>query len=100
MNGNDLRVSVLLGIQVALLGHISSRVRRVLCRWDDQEIRARAIFDGNVTEEDAEAISEAETEMMANFPHHVVSIAFERCDAPNAIIQIEGECAVYSRFEQ
>lgn len=100
MKANDLRASVLLAMQVALLGCIGRGVRKILCRWDDSEIRARAIFDGEIREEDAEAMLEAETEIMASFPHHNVSITCERCDAPLVILRTDGEYSVYARLEK
>lgn len=100
MKANDLRASVLLGMQVALLGCIGCGVRKILCRWNDHEIRARAIFDGEIREEDAEAMLDAETEIMASFPNHDVSITCERCDAPLAIPRVDGEFAVFARLEK
>ena len=99
MKANDLRVSVLLGMQIALLGCIGCGVRKVLCRWNEHEIKARAIFDGEISEEDAEAILEAETEMMSSFPHHDVSLTCERCDAPQVIPREDHEYAVFARLE-
>ena len=100
MKVNDLRASVLLGMQVALLGCIGCGVRKILCRWDDREIKARAIFDGEIHEEDVEAMLEAETEIMASFPNHEVSITCERCDAPLVIPRGDGEYAVFARLEK
>ena len=99
MNQIDLRVKVLLGMQVALLGAIGEGVRKILCQWNESEIRVRAIFDGEICEAEAEAILEAETEMMANFVHHNVSFVCERCDVPNKISQGKDECAVFARLE-
>ena len=91
MKAIDLRASVLLGMQVALLGCIGCGVRKVLCRWNDQEIRVRAVYDGEIREADIDAMLEAETEIMASFPNHDVSIKCERCDAPLQIPRLEGE---------
>lgn len=99
MKSNDLRVSVLLGMQIALLGCIGCGVRKVLCQWDEHEIKGRVIFDGEIREEDAEAILEAETEMMASFPHHDVSLTCERCDVPQVIPRGDNEYAVFARLE-
>lgn len=100
MKAIDLRVSVLLGMQVALLGCIGCGVRKVLCRWNDEEIRVRAVYDGEIREADIDAMLEAETEIMASFPNHDVSIKCERCDAPLKIPRLEGEYAVFSRLEE
>lgn len=99
MKANDLRASVLLGMQVALLGCIGCGVRKVLCRWNEREIRARAIFDGEIREEDEEAMREAETELMASFPQHDISITCERYDVPQVIPRKDDEYAVFARLE-
>lgn len=100
MKTNELRVSMLLGMQLALLGCIGCGVRKVLCRWNEHEIKARAIFDGAIREEDAEAMLEAETEMMASFPHQDISLTCERCDAPQVIPQGNDEYSVFARLER
>lgn len=85
MKENDLRATVLLGVQVALLGCIGLGIRKVLCRWNDSEIRVRAIFDGEIREEDAEAMLEAETENHGQFspPRCVDNLLAVRCTARN-----------------
>ena len=99
MKDNDVRISVLLTMQVALLGAVGPDVREVLCRWSASEISIRAVFDGPVREDDAEAMLEVETEMMASFPGHDISLVCERCDAPQAILMRDGEQAVFARLE-
>ena len=99
MKPSDLRVSVLLGMQRALLGCIGPAVRKIMCRWNEREVLARVVFDGEKGKVDAEAMSEAETEMMADFPNHTVSLKLERCDSPAKITQSRDEQTVFSRLE-
>ena len=61
------RVSVLLSVQRALLGEVSSRLRAVRVSYDETNIRIVASFDGKITEADRESMSEVETEVYADF---------------------------------
>jgi len=99
MQDNDFWVSVLLTMQVALLGAIGLHVRKVLCRWNASEIRIRAVFDGPIREEDAEAMLVVETEMIASFPDQDISLVCEQCDAPQPILRCDDEQAVFARLE-
>jgi hypothetical protein len=99
MKPSDLRCSVLLGMQRALLGCIGPAVRKIMCQWNEREVLARVIFEGEISEVDADAISEAETEMMADFPNHTVSFKLQRCDRPANITQRNDEHTVFSRRE-
>ena len=99
MQSSDMRVLALLGMQRALLGCIGPAVRKIMCQWNDREVLARVVFDGAISDVDAEAMSEAETEMMADFPHHSVSFKLERCDCPGKITHSHGEHTVFSRLE-
>jgi hypothetical protein len=98
MTSTDLRVSVLLSAQRALLGSIGTAVRKIMCHWTEHEIQVRVVFGSEIAEEDAEAMSDAETEMMADFPRHKVSFKLERCDSPKKIKQCTDEqCKRYPR---
>lgn len=99
MQDEELRVSVLLTMQVALLGAVGPDVRKVLCRWDVSKIRIRAVFDGPIREADADVMSEVETEIMASFPSHDISLVCERLDFPQPILMHDGERAVFARIE-
>lgn len=99
MEENDLRVAVLLTMQAALLGAIGPDVRKISCRWNASEVKVRAVFDGPISEDDAEFMSVVETEMMANFPNHDISLVCERHDAPQPIPRCDDERAVFARQE-
>ena len=96
---NKLRASVLLTLQSALLGAIGPAVRKVTCSWNAKEIRIRAVFDGQIGEDDAQAMLVTETEVMASFPDHDVSLVYERCDAPGSVVMHADEQAVFARLE-
>jgi len=101
MTSTDMRVRVLLSVQRALLGHIGTTVRAIMCRWTEGEIHLRAVFDGEINDEDADAISEAETEVIADFPSQVaVRFKLERRDYPTLIKQEIDEVAVFRRMEK
>lgn len=99
MQDSDLRVSVLLTMQIALLGAVGPNVRKILCRWNASEIMVRAVFDGPIREDDAEVMLEVETEIMASFPGHDISLVCERHDAPQPIPRRDDEQAVFARLE-
>jgi len=87
MNQSDDRQHVVLvAVQQALLGEVSSRLRCVTVSWDDTSIHLDCYFDGQIDEEDRESMSSVETELMAVFPStHVVDHAIHRLDYPNRI---------------
>jgi hypothetical protein len=100
MTETDMRVRVLLSVQRALLGHIGTAVRAIMCQWNEDKIHVRAIFDGEISDDDAEAISEAETEVFADFPSRTsVCFKLERCDRPLSIKHNADEVMVFKRLE-
>lgn len=101
MTSTAMRVSVLLSARRALLGHIGTAVRAIACRWTEHDIQVRVVFDGAIADADAEAMSAAETEMMADFPPRTtVCFRLERCDRPARIRYDEGEVPVFCRMEE
>lgn len=91
----------MLSTQRALLGHIGPAVRRILCRWTESEIHVRIVFDGEISEIDAEAMSDAETEVFADFPPRIaVFFRLERCDSPAHVKHDNDEVAVFQRLER
>ena len=99
MQDNDLRIGVLLTMQVALLGAIGPHVRKVLCRWNARDIRIRAVFDGPIHEDEADAMLVVETEMLASFIGHDISLVCERCDTPQPVLSCDDEHTVFARLE-
>ena len=101
MTSTDIRVRALLSVQRALLGHIGTAVRAVTCRWTNDEIHVRVVFDDEINDDNAEVISEAETEVNADFSSQVaVCFKLERRDYPVAIKYEFDEVAVFRRMEK
>jgi hypothetical protein len=82
MKHGQLRANVLLSIQRALLGVISSKLRGVTVAWSSVSIDILCFFDGPISDDDKDAMQEVETEVMADFVDHEVSLNIERHDAP------------------
>ena len=83
---NDRKCEVLVAVQQALLGEVSARLRAVTVSYDDKSIHFDCYYDGDITDEDREAMSCVETELMAVFPEtHSVTHSVQRKDYPNPI---------------
>jgi hypothetical protein len=96
MSSDDLRVRVLLAMQVALLGTVGPNMRAVLVSWSESDIRIRVIFDSPIAASDEAVVSEIETEMMSHFPDHGVSAKAEVSSSAH-INAAEGEAFVFLR---
>lgn len=94
----ELRRRVLLTFQVALLGMVTPSLRGVTVHWNDS-ILAHCLFDGPVGEEEREACSDIEAEVMASFPDHEVSVLPRRVDAPEDLTSELLDAWVYRRKE-
>ncbi len=99
MTDVELRIRILLAMQVSLLGVITGNIRAVLCSWSSKSIRIRAIFHEVITDEDRERMSEVETEVMSHFPECEVSLTCIRVDAPSVIGFAPNEIFVFKRYE-
>jgi hypothetical protein len=88
-----------LSAQRALLGEVPAALRAVLLSVEKSSIKARCYFDGPIDPEDAESMSCAETEMMADYAPEV-EVRFEciRRDAPEPIT--DPGVWVYARRER
>jgi hypothetical protein len=94
-----MRANVLLSLQRVLLGHIGMAARRVSFRWTRDSIHVRVVFDGEISEVDTDAMSVAETEVIADSPQFTVVIfRLERCDSPARIKDDTDEVAVFMRL--
>lgn len=101
MTSSDMRIRVLLSVQRALLGQIGIAVRAIVCRWAKDKIHVRTVFDSEINDDDAEAMSEEKTEVLADFPSQVeVCFKLERCDYPASIKHDIDEVAVFQRMEK
>ncbi|WP_147297193.1 hypothetical protein [Chromobacterium vaccinii] len=99
MNEIDLRVRVLLTMQVVLLGFVSVNCRAVLCAWREGEIDVRIIFDQEVSEGDQECVSEIESELFAHFSDWSVNVLYERLAVSALIEKKQDEFFVFKRRE-
>ena len=95
---DDRRCLVLVSLQQALLGEVASNLRAVTVGYDDISMSVEAFYDGEVGDDECEAMSLVETELIAMFPdHHVVNVKLVRKDFPDLIPK---DCAwVYYRKE-
>ncbi len=76
------RVRVLLSLQRALLGEVSSALRGVTADWHDNAIDIVCYFDGPIAEQDEESMGCVDAEVLADFPEHTVNFRIIRSDTP------------------
>ena len=67
----DFRVEVLLSVQRALWDVVTPNIRGVAVRIDYPDIVVRFLFDAELSVQDRENVSEAETFVVADFPEDV-----------------------------
>lgn len=96
---NTLRVRLLLGMQTALLGRVSSNIRAVSCGSVDGNIKVKAIFDGAVMEADRETMDEVGSEIASHFEGSNVEVECVRVDAPQQFRNEILDWCVYLRRE-
>lgn len=99
MTDNEIRIQLLLCLQLALLGEVTPNLRLVACAWDAAKISIPAVFDGPISEDDRDRIEVAVTEIMASFPDHLVESDILRLDYPRPLRPLWLTRNVYKRFE-
>ncbi|PWJ89764.1 MULTISPECIES: hypothetical protein [Mesorhizobium] len=83
---NDIRATLLLSVQRALLGAVPHNLRAVTCGWEGTEIKLRFVFDGEIAEETYDDARIAGTEVVADFPAPwTISEDIVRLDHPDSI---------------
>ncbi len=83
---NDIRATLLLSVQRALLGAVPHNLRAVTCDWDGTEIKLRFVFDGEIAEENYEHAQIVGTEVVSDFPAPwTISEDIVRLDYPGGI---------------
>jgi|GEM_PF-1369888 len=95
----ELRRAVLLAFQAALIAEVTPNLRAVTVAWDEREIRALFIYDGEVGDEDRERAAVVGTEAIAHFPAHMISEEVIRLDAPQRLDPLYLMAWVYMRCE-
>jgi hypothetical protein len=93
----ELRVRVLLTLQVALLGMVTPNMRAVLVSWTDSDVHVRVLFDSHVSPRDAELVSEIESEVLSHLPTHKVNCQGEACPPVMMVEAHAGEVLVFQR---
>ena len=93
----EMRNSVILSVQRALLGEVSPALRGVTVGWDEKSITILCYYDRKISPEDREAMSCVETEVMADFPQLQIDLDVIECDAPQNIKLLDAW--VYRRGE-
>ena len=78
------RTDIMLSVQRALLGNVTSNLRGVAVDWDDRLIHLVCYYNGVISDDDRETMSCAHTEVVADFiDHKPVQMTLERLDTPN-----------------
>jgi len=100
MNENELRIEVLLTLQVALLGEVPEALRGITCDWNESQIVIHCYFDGEIAEEDRESMEDVVAEVIASFLEHEVILDCIRKDMPEPLNPLTLKAWVYRRREQ
>ena len=95
----DERIRLLLSAQVALLGMITSNVRGVACRLDQNTIFVTTVFDGSANEEDVERCEVVASEIVANFLNQNIETIILSYKMPLLMKELDVGEWVYMRYE-
>ncbi len=93
-------ITAILSVQHALLGCVSPNLRGVTCASASDRVFMRFVFDGEIAADDREAASEAETEVLADFPDRRVKFECVRLDSPAPLNQLTLDWWAYIRRER
>src|SRR5262249_54125713 len=88
MLDNDalLRQKILLSVQRALLGSVTSNLRGVAIDWNNSEIRVVCYYHGPISDDDREEMSCVQTEVAADFIDIApVEFVLEQLDMPKRL---------------
>ena len=99
MTDNELRIKVLLSLQVALLGEITHNIRGITCVWNISLITIHCYFQGEINADDKESMECVETEIIADFTEHEVNLECKRLDLPKPLNPHTLSAWVYRRRE-
>ena len=79
----ELRALTLLSLQQALLGSVTPDLRAVEIWIEGRQVRASFSYDGEISGEHREAVSEIETLVLADLPDDV-EVRFEPASVPHS----------------
>ena len=97
---SDRKTSVLLAMQLALLGEISCRIRAITVIFELSSICFVCFCDGEIDADDQAAMWCIDTELVAMFPENQrVTHVLTRLDAPTRIPRDSNAHFVYLRKE-
>lgn len=97
MNAAELRVRILMSLQVALLGMVTVSMRSVLVSWTDKNVQIRIVFDKMISQDEEELASEIESEVISHLPEHAVRCQAEFCPLPAKVKINPDEVPVFER---
>ncbi|MDP9877264.1 hypothetical protein J2W25_000874 [Variovorax boronicumulans] len=97
MSNTELRVRVLLTLQVALLGMVTANMRSVLVSWNKTEVHIRLVFNEVINDTDVEIASEIESEVISHLPGQIVRCEAETIPLDIKVMPREGEVLVFHR---
>lgn len=92
------RIRILLSLQKALIGSITSHLRAINVGWDESHITIYFFYDGEISEEDREESECVATEVLSAFPENTVTAHHIRCDEPEKIPEL-GSDVIFRRKE-
>ena len=78
----ELRQRIILSVNRALLGAITSHLRGVTVDYDKNSFTMRGYFDIGATEDEKEILDAALTEIVADFHSEIEKWTFEAVDKP------------------
>jgi hypothetical protein len=99
MENFNLRATLLLTMQSALLREITPNIRGITCGWDESKIMINFYFDGEFTEEEQESMECVATEVIASIPKLKIDIECKRIDFPETLTTYKLSDWVYLRKE-
>ena len=97
MIDKELRIRLLLGAQMALLGNISPNIRCVSLGISDDEIIMKAVFDGEISEADSESMDEVASQRISYFETEKITTYCIRIDYPDSF---KGELLDFLVFQR
>ncbi len=90
---------LVLSVNRALWGEVSCSLRSVQVEYQKSEIHLYCFYDGEISEEDVEAMSSVASLVAADFPHHNVYEHCIRIDCPNPLLYEKERHVVFLRKE-
>lgn len=101
MTDAHIRLNLLIFTQRALLFAVPPSLRAVTCGWEGTKVTLRFLFDGPISEDDAESARIVGTEVVAGFPAPwTVCEEIERVDCPADLRPAALPLWVYARKER